>query len=173
MSREISAGAVVVRRGQTTGEIKFLLLYHGRNYWSFPKGHVEPGEKATTAFLREVAEETGLHRHDLKIIPDFRATERYVFRETASRRRGQVVRTPRHPGATVFKIVIFYLVETRKREVVVSDEHSGYAWFTYPEALRIAKYPGTRDILKQAYEFIRKGVRRRAAHPPRQGRHVR
>jgi 8-oxo-dGTP pyrophosphatase MutT (NUDIX family)/phosphohistidine phosphatase SixA len=52
-----SAGVVVFRPG------KQVLLVHRPKYddWSFPKGKLDRGEHATTAAVREVAEETGLH----------------------------------------------------------------------------------------------------------------
>ena len=52
----VAAGAVVVRKGPE------VLLVHRPKYddWSFPKGKLDPGEHATTAAVREVAEETGL-----------------------------------------------------------------------------------------------------------------
>jgi 8-oxo-(d)GTP phosphatase len=51
----VAAGAVVARRGA-------VLLVHRPRYddWSFPKGKLDPGEHATVAAVREVAEETGL-----------------------------------------------------------------------------------------------------------------
>src|SRR6476661_3764013 len=53
----LAAGAVVFRPG------KQVLLVHRPRYddWSFPKGKVDPGEHVTTAAVREVEEETGLH----------------------------------------------------------------------------------------------------------------
>jgi 8-oxo-dGTP pyrophosphatase MutT (NUDIX family) len=53
----VSAGVVVFRPG------KRVLLVHRPKYddWSFPKGKLDRGEHATTAAVREVAEETGLH----------------------------------------------------------------------------------------------------------------
>ena len=35
-------------------------LRHGRMVWSFPKGHIERGETAEQAAVREVREETGI-----------------------------------------------------------------------------------------------------------------
>ena len=179
MRQVISAGAVVFRRepratppgsvrGEHDGAIKFLLLYYGRNYWNFPKGKIEQGERATQAFFREVEEETGLKQADLRLISGFRTTERFTFVDRYAQRP---VRRGERP--LVFKIVIYYLVEARKREVMISDEHEGFGWFTYAEALRIAKYKNTQGILKQAHEFIEKNLRRSAAHPSRPGRHVR
>ena len=53
----VAAGAVVFRPGRQ------VLLVHRQRYddWSFPKGKLDPGEHATTAAVREVGEETGLH----------------------------------------------------------------------------------------------------------------
>src|SRR3989338_2246641 len=77
VSREITAGFLVFRR--TSEGPKFLLLYHRGSYWNFPKGHLESEEKAFDAAVRETYEETGLRRSDLKIIPNFKAYERFYF----------------------------------------------------------------------------------------------
>ncbi len=52
-----SAGALVFRRGNDGPEV--LLIRYGSK-WSFPKGHIEDGESAGEAALREVREETGV-----------------------------------------------------------------------------------------------------------------
>ncbi len=54
MRKEISAGAVIVHEG------KVLLEFQKNGFWSFPKGHIEPGETETEAAKRETEEETGL-----------------------------------------------------------------------------------------------------------------
>lgn len=40
---------------------KVLLLKHVSGHWVFPKGHIEAGEDALQAALREVAEEAGVN----------------------------------------------------------------------------------------------------------------
>ncbi|MFY9461747.1 MAG: NUDIX domain-containing protein [Candidatus Sungiibacteriota bacterium] len=135
--REISAGAVIFRKEGK--DIKFLLLYHDRGYWNFPKGKIEKGERLFQTFLREVEEETGIARRDMKIIPGFRVTDKYFFfRE-------------KRP---IFKIVIFYLVETKKRDIRISHEHEGYGWFLPGDAMRISKFKNSKDIIRKAYSFI-------------------
>ena len=53
----VAAGAVVQRHGR-----QVLLVHRPRyNDWAFPKGKLDPGERAAAAAVREVAEETGLH----------------------------------------------------------------------------------------------------------------
>ncbi len=142
--REISAGIIVYRK--TREGLKFLILYHGRNYWNFPKGKIESEiqEKSFPAALREVREETGLSRSDLRFNQYFKTYEKFTF----WRRLG-------NENIKVFKIVIFYLAETKKSVVRVSKEHEGYGWFTYKEAMKIlSKYKDTQKILTQANEFL-------------------
>ncbi len=55
---EVSAGGIVVRDGPTGRQA--LLIQTPRGVWSFPKGHVEPGEAQDKAAEREVLEETGV-----------------------------------------------------------------------------------------------------------------
>lgn len=138
IKREISAGIVVFRR--TDEGLKFLILYHGHNYWNFPKGKIESEERSLTAALRETKEETGLTQKELRLIENFKAYERFYFR------RG---------GQPIFKIVIFYLAETRRRDVAISHEHKGFAWFSYGESRKIlGKYRDSQKVLKYAYDFL-------------------
>ena len=57
-TEERSAGAVVVRLRDGTREA--LLIRCRRVGYEFPKGHIEAGETAERAALRELAEETAL-----------------------------------------------------------------------------------------------------------------
>jgi 8-oxo-dGTP pyrophosphatase MutT (NUDIX family) len=140
--REISAGIIIYRK--TKDGFKFLILYHGRNYWNFPKGKIESEEKSWQAAVREIKEETGLNRSDLKFDNYFKAYEKFAF----WRRLGD-------KNVKVFKIVIFYLAETRKRIVDISEEHDGYGWFTYKEAMEIlGKYKDSQRLLSQANSFL-------------------
>ncbi|MBI5079318.1 NUDIX domain-containing protein [Candidatus Wolfebacteria bacterium] len=163
MAKEISAGIIIYR--QTIDGLKFLILYHGRDYWNFPKGKIEHAKSAPSpksfgnanapmritkessfqAAVREIKEETGLNRADLKFANNFKAHERFSF----WRRVGE-------KNAKIFKIVIFYLAETKKREIKISEEHGGYGWFTYKEAMKIlGKHKESQRILTQANDFLR------------------
>ena len=56
--QETSAGGVVFRLDG--GMPLFLLIRDSYQNWGFPKGHLESGEGAEAAALREVREETGI-----------------------------------------------------------------------------------------------------------------
>lgn len=150
--REISAGIVVFRR--TPEGPKFLVLYHGHNYWNFAKGKIETEEKNFEAALRETREETGLLQRDLRIVKNFRAYERFTFRRA---------------GRSIFKTVIFYLAETDKREVRLSKEHEGYGWFLFSEARKIlGKYRDSQKVLKNAFETLQgPSIKRRVPNTQR------
>ena len=59
---ETSAGGLVLdrRSPDASGALIGRLDRRGRLLWSLPKGHVEAGETAEEAAVREVAEETGI-----------------------------------------------------------------------------------------------------------------
>ncbi len=136
--RVISAGVIVFRR--TREGIKFLILYHGRNYWNFPKGKLEQSERSYQAALREVQEETGLKPAELKIVGNFKAFERFFYRRGKER---------------IFKVVILYLAETRQPYIRVSHEHEGYGWFSFAESRRVLhRYQDSIKILQKAHNFI-------------------
>jgi len=136
------AGFVIFRR--TEEGIKFLLLYKGGTYWNFPKGHFESGETGLETALRETYEETGLKKSDLKIIPEFRAYEKFSFPSG---------------NQMIYKNLILYLAETNKEEIKIAPrEHFGFGWFLYRDAVKIIgkKYSGVKKVLKQAENFIKK-----------------
>ena len=53
---------------------EYLILLQTNNFWSFPKGHMEPGETEEMAALRELYEETGLNA---RLISGVKAVSEY------------------------------------------------------------------------------------------------
>ncbi|MBI5220990.1 MAG: NUDIX domain-containing protein [Candidatus Liptonbacteria bacterium] len=139
--KQVVAGMIIFYPSEEGA--KYLFLYRRGNYWNFPKGHFEAGEDSLEAALREVAEETGLTRRDLRVIPNFQARQNFSFV---------------HGNEHIHDTVVLYLAETRNPRVVISPrEHSGYAWFLYHDALRMLtdKYAGTKQILRKVHSFLR------------------
>ena len=141
MPREISAGIIIYRK--TSEGIKYLLLYHGGNYWNFPKGKLEQSERGMDAAFREVKEETGLGKNDLILKDQFRVTNKFFFFRDKRR---------------IFKVVIFYLAQSKKREVTISQEHNGYGWFVYRQGVKMLKDKSVQDILSKANNLLTKGT---------------
>ncbi|MBI4193355.1 MAG: NUDIX domain-containing protein [Candidatus Colwellbacteria bacterium] len=158
MQKVVSAGIIVFRR--TKEGIKFLLLYHGRNYWNFPKGKIESEEKSWQTAVREVHEETGLKANDLAFVGGFKAHERFTYQ------RG---------NEKIFKIVILYLAQTSQSHIITEEgKHEGYGWFTFSEARRVLeKHTDSQKILQRAHDFLRaKSQRRRRTDSARKNTYV-
>ncbi|MBI4549011.1 MAG: NUDIX domain-containing protein [Ignavibacteriae bacterium] len=126
---------MVVRK--TKDRPEFLLLHYGLGHWDFPKGNIEKGEKQEDTVRREIAEETGITR--IKFIDGFRETIKYFYK---------------WKGQNIFKIVVYYLVETRQKNVTLSDEHQGYAWLPYTEAFKKLTFKNSKDVLNKAMKCM-------------------
>ena len=135
-----------LRKEKEKSIIRYLLLHYpsgsktlGKDYWDFPKGHIEEKEKPEEAAKREVKEETGLT--DIKFIEGFKSWIKYFFKKDSK---------------DVFKIVTFYLAETKTKEVKISQEHIGYQWLPYEQALEQITFENAKEILTKANKFLEK-----------------
>ena len=142
MPIEKSAGAVIFRKEDD--KPLFLLLRYpsithrsDKEYWDFPKGHIEKGEKPEEAAERETKEETGLK--NFEVIPDFKETIKYFFR---------------WEGKNILKFVTFYLIKTDEKEVKISGEHIGFEWLSYEKAMERLNHKNAKKILQKANNFL-------------------
>lgn len=142
MPLERSAGAVIFRR---EGNKIFYLLLHYVNqpgkkrkpYWDFSKGHIEAGETPKIAAIREIKEETGIT--DLVFVRGFKRHIKYFFFVENKR---------------IFKIVTFFLARTRTKDVVISDEHAGFQWLEYEQAMKTMRFKDAKQLLTTAHKFL-------------------
>jgi len=154
MPFEKSVGAVVFRREK--GKILYLILRHPDSasrvgeYWNFPKGRMEKGEKWEDTLRREIEEEVGIR--SLKIFPNFYVWNQYFYRargeEKEKRRKSKT-------GINIFKIVTYYLAETDTKEIKLSREHIDFKWLPYEKACEILTFKQTKKVLEKADKFLR------------------
>lgn len=149
-SIEKSVGSVIFRRKEN-GEKEFLLMHYPDDHWDFAKGHVEEGETEHFTLLREVAEETGIT--DLVVDPIFRRCIRYFYHAGGEE---AILRIKAKKSLNVMKKVVYFLAETRHRNLTLSTEHIGYGWFLYEPALAKITYSGGKNIMIKANKFIKK-----------------
>jgi bis(5'-nucleosidyl)-tetraphosphatase len=137
MPVEKSAGAVIFRKENS--QIYYLLLHYELGHWGFPKGIIEKGEELTNTVKRETKEETGIE--NINFIPGFKEHIKYFFKLK---------------GKTIFKIVTFFLAETKEKKVKISWEHVGFKWLPYKEALEQLTHKNVKEILQKANNFLKK-----------------
>ena len=134
--RETSAGGVVYRLHE--GGALFLLIKDSYQNWGFPKGHLESGERAEDAALREVREETGID--DLAMRGRIETIDWYF------RFRGQLIH----------KVCHFYLMETS--QAVTNPQHAegitACRWVPFEDARDAISYANARKVLGRANEMI-------------------
>ena len=132
LKREFSAGGIVYN----TKTKKFLLIKDSYGRWALPKGLIEKGETAQQAALREVEEETGLK--NLKIV----------------KRLGEINYFYTLKGQRIFKIVIFFLMETEQTHLKPQWEICGAKWFKPEQALEKISYTNSKAIIKKAIKCL-------------------
>lgn len=134
--QETSAGGVVYR--MDGGAPLFLLIRDSYQNWGFPKGHLETGERAEDAALREVQEETGIS--DVSLRGTIETIDWYF----------------RFRGRLIHKVCHFYLMETG--EAMTSPQATegitACRWVAYEEATSAISYANARIVLKRAHEMI-------------------
>ncbi|MBP6890880.1 NUDIX domain-containing protein [Candidatus Parcubacteria bacterium] len=141
MPFEKSAGFVIFRK--EAGKIFYLLLHYpagsraSKDFWEFPKGHIEKGENALATAKRELIEETKIK--DLIVIDGFKEWIKYFF--VASDKK-------------IFKIVTFFLGETKQENIEISSEHIGFLWVEFPEACKIVSFKNSKKILEKVNYFL-------------------
>lgn len=129
---ETSAGGVVFRH--EGAEPLYLLIRDSYRNWGFPKGHLEEGEQPAAAAIREVGEETGLSKLELRE-PIDTIDWHFHFR-----------------GRLIHKICHFYLIEAAD-EATRPQRAEGITacrWAPYEEAARLLSYSNARDVLARA-----------------------
>jgi 8-oxo-dGTP pyrophosphatase MutT (NUDIX family) len=129
---ETSAGGVIYRWYGAVPHV--LLIRDAYHHWGLPKGHLERGETADAAALREVEEETGLAR--LRLGP----------------RLGTIDWFFRADGRLIHKFCHFFLMESPEGETVPQLEEGITAcrWVPLCDAIREISYDNAREVLEQA-----------------------
>jgi 8-oxo-dGTP pyrophosphatase MutT (NUDIX family) len=139
--REISAGAVLVRRMRGRWWLAAIRPQGKREgTWALPKGLVGAGEGPLETALRETFEETGLRARPGEKLGDVK----YVYT---------------WEGERVFKIVSFFLAHAGRgrlgelapgMEVEVAETR----WLPLAEAPQLLAYKGEREMAQKALEAL-------------------
>ena len=131
MIEETSAGIIIFRKENS--KILFLLLHYPSGHWDFVKGKMEEDETIRQTAIRETREETGIT--DIVFSDDFEEWIEYNFQ---------------FQGEIVHKRVVFFLAETKTKQVSISHEHLDYTWMDYQTAMEKTTFDNAKSILTKA-----------------------
>lgn len=124
------AGGIVTRT-TSEGEIELYLIHRPRyDDWSIPKGHIDDGEDARSAALREIREETGFTCTVKRELPD------YMYSM---------------PNGDESHVVMF---ECHVQEVgkPLDDEADRGEWLTIQQAIERATYDSLQQYIGANYQ---------------------
>lgn len=144
MPAERSAGIIIFRN---TPQGREYLVVHASgtgegtirpDFWDFPKGILEKGEKGIDAAIREAKEEVGIGY--FSFAEGFKATVRYFTRRE---------------GKSIPKFVAMFLAEVKDDKVKLSWEHDKYEWLSFERARERISRPQMKKGLESAEEYLR------------------
>ena len=133
---EKSAGGVVLRR--IDGEPHVLLIRDPYHRWGLPKGHLEDGESARNAALREVREETGLS--DLTVGQPVGTIDWHFHLE----------------GRSIHKYCEFFLMSSEVGEPVpeAAEGITACRWVPLADAVARVGYENAREVVRTARRLV-------------------
>lgn len=143
MSVERSAGIIIFRN---TPKGREYLIVHASgtgegtsrpDFWDFPKGLLEKGEKGIDAAVREAKEEVGVE--NFLFVEGFKETVRYFTRRE---------------GRPVPKFVVMFLAEVKDDKVKLSWEHDKYEWLIFREGYKRISRRQMKEALEKAEKFL-------------------
>jgi 8-oxo-dGTP pyrophosphatase MutT (NUDIX family) len=137
MIEETSSGVVLFRRED--GKILFLLLHYPSGHWDFVKGKMEEGESPHETAIRETNEETGIT--DIEFLDNFEEWIQYNFQ---------------FQGELVQKKVVFFLGETKTKDVKISHEHLNFTWMDYTTAMEKTTFDNAKTVLSKSFSLLSK-----------------
>jgi len=135
MIKETSAGIVLYRK--ENGKKLFLLLHYPSGHWDFVKGKMEKNETTHETAIRETKEETGIT--DIVFVENFEEWIEYNFK---------------YQGELVQKKVVFFLAETKTKEIKISHEHNGYIWMDYNASIEKTTFDNAKTVLTKAEKLL-------------------
>jgi len=135
MIEETSSGVILFRKENE--KMLFLLLLYPSGHWDFVKGKIESGESPRVTAIRETREETGIT--DVKFLDYFEEWIQYEFQ---------------FEGELVQKKVVFFLGETKTKDIKISHEHLNYTWIDYSTAMEKLTFENAKTVLSKSYALL-------------------
>jgi 8-oxo-dGTP pyrophosphatase MutT (NUDIX family) len=124
------SGAIIVRLDGDEPQVLLVTAKRNPKRWIFPKGHIEKGESAEDAALREAREEAGVL---VKSIGPAGSLE-YHFLGAGFR--------------------VEYFLAVLKREAGPPEKGRSRRWCSLDEALERLRFKNTRKLLRKAWKTL-------------------
>ncbi len=152
---EKSVGAIIFRvvHKDNQQQLQFLLMRYPHGHWEFPRGHVEQGEDHEhITMYREIEEETGISKKDLKVDGTFREHFCFSYRAQGDEKNDRI---KNKKCLFIRKKVVFYLAQSTKKDIELSHEHKEFTWLPIEQAINKLTFANARKIIAKANSHLR------------------
>ncbi len=117
----------------------YLLIFHNKGHWGFPKGHKDGDETDLEAAQRELEEETGLNIYNL--VDGLQLSETYQFYSPTGVRIEKTV--------TYFVALVPLSSSGSLPSITIQvEELADYRWCTLEQGLELISFQEGRRLLK-------------------------
>ena len=125
VGHHISSGGFIFYNNEKNKDLYVLLIKNNKNEWWIPKGHIEEGEDQIESAFREIEEEVGIKKDQLKYI-DLSDVYKFSFNDENGKQNTKEI------YMNIFDATDMCNVKIAKKEAVNILEAK---WFSYDEAL--------------------------------------
>jgi ADP-ribose pyrophosphatase YjhB (NUDIX family) len=108
--------------------------------WSLPGGHIEPGEKAADALLRELREETAIEARLLGVAGAV-----------------DVIRHGQDGAVSFHRVILVFYGIWQSGEAVAGSDAAAVMWRRPPEIAALRTTPGLAEVIERAECRLRQG----------------
>lgn len=125
VGHHVSSGGFIFSINNETKELYVLLIKNNKNEWWIPKGHIEEGESQLETAFREIEEEVGIKKDQLKYI-DLSDIYRFSFNDKEGTQNTKEI------YMNVFDNIDMCDIKAEENE---TTDILDVKWFSYEEAL--------------------------------------
>lgn len=119
-------------------ENNVLVVNQGGDSWSFPKGHIDEGEDAKTAAMREIYEESGV-------------SELELVRELGEYQRYKIGKGGVGEDKSELKTITMFLFRTRTKSELkpIDPYHPEARWVMKEKVAKLLTHPKDKEFFMQ------------------------
>lgn len=141
IKQDTSYGVIPLQWVNNTWQVLLVEQYNqsrGDSYWTFPKGHAEPGETPIMTAKRELHEETNLEVSAILEEPVFSMAYEFTL-----------------DGIKIEKVVYYYLGLVSNQDVIVQvAELRSAKWCFLAEAPTLLSFPNIQSLSREVSEYL-------------------